>query len=271
MDVKDRKMMRALTIIFFGISLLILVGCQPEPLKGALRIDTIPPDVPLTIDGNFVGNSPAGAGQYFAIQLPEGEHVISALVDVDKEKQLFFEKKVFVAPDTLQTMTLKLEERLTLLGEQEKIRRDAKEAEQKRLMEIERKKKAAVLAERERKFGHLDFLNQHISKSEVNRYGTHFEIEYQIKNCSLTCILWEAQNGNRISDHKYRRKFTLKLSDIYLVKEDYDGRYAECTGGKKCVNSYSKYMQVGAMIAYKNDASHKVVSSLERAIRECSN
>jgi len=94
MDVKDRKMMRLSMIIYLGISLLMLASCQQEIPKGALRIDTIPPDVPLTIDGNFVGNSPAGAGQYFAIELPEGEHIISALVDVDREKQFFLEKKV---------------------------------------------------------------------------------------------------------------------------------------------------------------------------------
>jgi len=148
MDVKDRKMIRILIKIFLAISLLILAACQQEIPKGALRIDTIPPDTPLTIDGNFVGNSPAGAGQYFAIELHEGEHVISALVDIDKEKQLFLEKTVFVAPDTLQTMTLELEERLTAFGVQEKARREAEKAEKKRLAELEQARKEKEAKER---------------------------------------------------------------------------------------------------------------------------
>ena len=113
--------MRFLTNTIFCFFLFLVVACQPEPPKGTLRIDTNPPDVPLTINGKFVGNSPVGAGQYFAIELTEGEHVVDALIDIDKSKQLIAKKNIYVAQDTLQSITLKLEERLTPFGEEEKI------------------------------------------------------------------------------------------------------------------------------------------------------
>jgi formylglycine-generating enzyme required for sulfatase activity len=75
-----------------------------------LRIATEPGDAQIMIDGKLKGNSPSEAGQSFAIKLDEGEHTVSA-VKPNGLKEHFGEKKIFVADDTMQTITLKLEER----------------------------------------------------------------------------------------------------------------------------------------------------------------
>lgn len=196
MDAKDREIMHLLVKIIFGMSLLILVACQPDSPTGALRIDTVPPDVPLTIDGNFVGNSPSGAGQYFAIEISEGQHIVSALVDVDKEKQLYVEKNIFVAADTLQTITLKLEERLTPFGVEEIKRRETEAAEKKRLEEIELKRREVIAQERKKKEAEralelkiankpfADILKSNPIKSGRKYHKNNFK--YTAEGCNIT-------------------------------------------------------------------------------------
>ncbi len=79
--------------------------------KGMLRIVTEPGDAKILINGKQKGNSPAEAGQSFAIKLDEGEYQIQAIKSSGGPKEQFAEKKVFVADETMQTITLKLEDR----------------------------------------------------------------------------------------------------------------------------------------------------------------
>jgi len=213
--------MRLILKIFIGLALLILFGCTPEVPKGTLRIDTIPTDVPLTINGNFVGNSSSGVGQYFAIELPEGDHNITALVVIDKEKQLFIDKSIFVAPDTLQTITLKLEERLTGFGEQEKSRREAEAAEKKRLAEIEAKRQEAIKAEKRRKEAeklkalrvknkpYSDYLNAQKIYVGKNRQAGASIIEYKVDGCMIKV---------NIDNFDYVQNFSVNATSLDATK-----------------------------------------------------
>ena len=251
------------------MSLLILTACQQEPPKGALRIDTIPADVPLTIDGAYVGNSPAGAGQYFAIEITEGEHFISALVDVDKEKQLFFEKKIFVAPDSLQTMTFELEERLTPFGIEAKAQREAQEAEKRRLADIERKKKEEVAAERKRKYGHIDYLNK--NQNVDAEYG--YKIRYIVKGCGLSWLGLKPSGGIAggigVID--------MKAGNLSIDSKN-GNFWASCRDGSKCLKYRMSLNephneannQSSILIAYEGSKNYKsIISSLKRLQNEC--
>jgi len=126
---------------------LTLTACQPPPEpekpKGTLRIKTDPLDVPININGEFRGQSPAGVGETFAVILEEGSYKISSLVEIDPEREQFGEKEIVVTRDTLQSITLNLDERLTEFGEQEKARRAAEAAEKAKAEEEKRQKALA--------------------------------------------------------------------------------------------------------------------------------
>ncbi|OQX18829.1 MAG: hypothetical protein BWK76_06410 [Desulfobulbaceae bacterium A2] len=79
--------------------------------KGMLSIVTEPGDAKIFIDGTHKGNSPAEPGQSFTIKLDEGEYTVSAIKSPDGGQEQFAEKMVFVADDTMQTITLKLADR----------------------------------------------------------------------------------------------------------------------------------------------------------------
>lgn len=142
-------------LAIFGLMAFVLVGCSQVTPKGELRIDSTPPEVPLTIDGKFVGITPAADGQYFAIKLSEGEHKIETVVDVDQEKQLVAQKTIYVASDTVQTFTLTLNERLTPFGKKELARREAEAVEKAKIVEIEREKAAKLAVEKAQRFKKL--------------------------------------------------------------------------------------------------------------------
>jgi formylglycine-generating enzyme required for sulfatase activity len=102
----------------FSLPLALCLGAAllfPAPTlakdKGMLRIVTEPGDAQILINGKMKGNSPAEAGQSFAIKLDEGEYQVQAVKPSGGLKEHFAEKKVFVADETMQTITLKLEER----------------------------------------------------------------------------------------------------------------------------------------------------------------
>ena len=79
--------------------------------KGMLRIVTEPGDAQIFINGKRKGNSPAEAGQSFAIKLDEGEYRIQAVKSDGGPKEHYGQKDAFVANDSLQTLTIQLRER----------------------------------------------------------------------------------------------------------------------------------------------------------------
>lgn len=132
------------------VALLTLPACnqapppEPEKPKGKIRIATVPYEARLTINGEYKGNSPSEDGEYFVISISEGDHKIDALLDVNEELQKFATKTLFLASDTEQTVTLKLEDRLTDFGIEQKAIRDAEAAKQARIAEEKRQKAAAI-------------------------------------------------------------------------------------------------------------------------------
>ena len=84
--------------------------------KGMVKIVTTPGDAKIFINGKRKGNSPSEAGQTFAIKLPEGEYVVKVVKPAGKHYEYHGTKTVFVAEDTLQTVSLKLKKQFTKLG-----------------------------------------------------------------------------------------------------------------------------------------------------------
>lgn len=103
--------MRIIPLLFIAAS-LVLYGCSDGP-KGTVKIVTSPGDAEIYIDGERKGNSPSEIGQTFAIKLTEGEYRISAIKPSKGIKEDYAEKNIVVSPDTLQTVSLNLEEERT--------------------------------------------------------------------------------------------------------------------------------------------------------------
>ncbi|MBV5327358.1 MAG: SUMF1/EgtB/PvdO family nonheme iron enzyme, partial [Chlorobium sp.] len=97
-------------ILYCALTALLVSAPAIAGDKGMLRIVTEPGDALISINGKPKGNSPAEVGQSFAIKLDEGEYQVQA-VKPNGLKEQFAEKKVFVADDTMQSITLKLTER----------------------------------------------------------------------------------------------------------------------------------------------------------------
>jgi formylglycine-generating enzyme required for sulfatase activity len=79
--------------------------------KGMLRISTSPGEAQIFINGKRKGSSPAEAGQTFAIKLNEGDYSIEALIPSAGPKEQYGKKSIFVADDSLQTVSIELKER----------------------------------------------------------------------------------------------------------------------------------------------------------------
>lgn len=157
MQITNSSMLqKILQLIILIITGLLLANCNQAPPveaeapKGVLRLVTVPTDMSIFINGQPKGNSPSGPGQYFQILLEEGEHNIEVLKPVDEEKEMYGDKTIFIAADTVQTVTVESKLRLTPFGEGEKARRESEAAEKARLAEIERKKAAEIAAEEKR-------------------------------------------------------------------------------------------------------------------------
>jgi formylglycine-generating enzyme required for sulfatase activity len=76
-----------------------------------LRIVTEPGDAQIFINGKRKGNSPSEAGQSFAIKLEEGEYRVHAVKSDGGPKEQYGDKTIFVAEDSLQTISVQLKER----------------------------------------------------------------------------------------------------------------------------------------------------------------
>jgi formylglycine-generating enzyme required for sulfatase activity len=84
------------------VALFTLSAAQAAE-KGTVKIVTEPGEAQITVNGERKGTSPADVGQTFAIKLDQGDYSIEASKDGISEK-----KQVFVAEDTLQTLTFNL-------------------------------------------------------------------------------------------------------------------------------------------------------------------
>lgn len=107
--------MPTLKILTLSVFFTALLGASPLSLaadKGMLKIVTEPGDAKIYINGKRKGTSPAKAGQTFAIKLPEGEYKIEAVKGSGGPTELYGENAdVFVAEDTMQTITIALAKR----------------------------------------------------------------------------------------------------------------------------------------------------------------
>jgi len=232
--------MRLLNFILLSFFLIFITSCTQEVPKGTVRIDTVPTDVPLTIDGNYVGNSSAGVGQYFAIELTEGEHVISSLVDVNNEKQLVAEKSVFVAPNTLQTLTLNLEERLTPLGVTEKARREFEAEETKRKADMERERQLKLEEQNRKKV----LKDNRASVEYLNNLSFSLRIEQQTFDIGYCNI----KKRSRFLDGSPTYFISARAKNLDADKTKRDLKYTKgypgerfvyeigCKGDNKCIS-----------------------------------
>lgn len=92
---------------------------------GTVRILTTPGDALLYVNGQRKGNSPETEGQTFAVKLVEGEVLIEAKKADSGIYELYGQKKVFVGDETLQTVTIPLQRRVSEAAQQ-KIKDDLK-------------------------------------------------------------------------------------------------------------------------------------------------
>lgn len=92
---------------------------------GTVRILTTPGDALLYVNGQRKGNSPETEGQTFAVKLAEGEVLIEAKKADSGIYELYGQKKVFVGDETLQTVTITLQQRVSEAARQ-KIKDDLK-------------------------------------------------------------------------------------------------------------------------------------------------
>ncbi len=100
-----------------GLSLLMAGMLTGEAAygaaKGMIKVVTEPGDAKVFINGKRKGNSPAKAGQSFALKLREGEYVLEAVKAMDDGFHEYYGKKeIFVASDSLQTINLALTKRV---------------------------------------------------------------------------------------------------------------------------------------------------------------
>jgi formylglycine-generating enzyme required for sulfatase activity len=90
------------------LNLALFHAAWAEP--GMLRIATKPGDAQIFINGQRKGNSPSEEGQNFAIKLRSGEYTVEA-IKPQGPTELFGKKTIFVADDSLQTITIEMAER----------------------------------------------------------------------------------------------------------------------------------------------------------------
>ena len=205
---------------FIGIT-----ACSPPPPpelpKGKIRISTIPGDAKLTINSEYKGNSPTEDDQYFVISLTEGTHQVDALLNVSEELQKVATKTLFLASDTEQTVTLKLEDRLTQYGKEQKAIRDAEIAEKARIVEEKRRKDAAIAEEKRQKAAAaalqkkkeaeakaLDEKRKAAAKAALVKSATDSREEIKTNGGAIYSVAM-SPDGTKVAAGQYGRKATI--------------------------------------------------------------
>jgi formylglycine-generating enzyme required for sulfatase activity len=109
---KEEEFIMMKKMLLLVIVTIALTGvCQGQ---GMLKIVTDPGDAKIYINGKCKGSSPSEVGQTFAIKLSEGEYEIEAIITSGGPKEQYAVKPdVYVADDTMQTITLNLKERIS--------------------------------------------------------------------------------------------------------------------------------------------------------------
>lgn len=120
-SMKKNIIIVVLLLAVAGLAVVTLYGLKSgekptevavAPGDGMLKIVTTPGDAQIFINGQRKGNSPAEAGQSFAIKLPEGSYKVEAVIPSEgKEEDYGLKADVFVAKDSLQTVSLELKKR----------------------------------------------------------------------------------------------------------------------------------------------------------------
>ncbi len=100
--------------ILLPSAMLILLTMVTNPSyadKGQVEIISKPGDAKIYINGKRKGTTPSEIGQSFVIELKEGEYTIEAVIPSTGQFEQYAKKEIFVADDTLQPVSLKLEKR----------------------------------------------------------------------------------------------------------------------------------------------------------------
>ena len=105
--------MKTLTVLTAALLLSIAAPAVLAADKGTVKVVTEPGDAKVYVDGKRKGSTPSEKGQTFAMKLVEGEYVIEAVKPTGGPQEWHGSKKVFVGGDTLQTVTLKLTQRMS--------------------------------------------------------------------------------------------------------------------------------------------------------------
>jgi len=105
--------MKTRTILTAALLLAIAAPPVLAADKGTVKVVTEPGDAKVYVDGKRKGSTPSEKGQTFAMKLVEGEYVIEAVKPTGGPQEWHGSKEVFVGGDTLQTVTLKLTQRMS--------------------------------------------------------------------------------------------------------------------------------------------------------------
>lgn len=205
--------------IFTGfclMALLPLTACnqapppEPEKPKGKIRIATVPYEAQLMINGEYKGNSPSEDGEYFVISISEGDHKIDALLNVNEELQKFASKTLFLASDTEQTVTLKLEDRLTEFGIEQKSLRDAEAAKQARIAEEKKQKAAAIALQKKKEAEAIAFEEKRKAEAKAALLKAAEDARREIKtNGGAIYSVAISPGGDKVAAGQFGRKATI--------------------------------------------------------------
>lgn len=226
--------MKSILYILSLVCLSLLVACtqpsEPEKPKGIVRINTTPTDLPIIVNGQPKGNSSSQGGQLFSITLEEGEYTIEVLKSIDEEKDLYGTKSILVAGDTLQTIYIDAQERLTDFGVEQKARRDteaeAAAIEKERIAQQKKLKAAEIKAskiKKEKEFqqkmaevnrADINFLNSTVVTPNISNRYQKVKHRYKVVGCNITVNEDDLGKSFRDSDNSFQFNVDARKLDI---------------------------------------------------------
>jgi len=226
--------MKNVIYILSCVFLSVLIACSPAPEpekpKGIVRISTTPTELPIIVNGQPKGNSSSQGGQLFSVSLEEGEYKIEVLQSVDQEKDLYGAKSILVAGDTLQTISIEAQHRLTDYGVKEKARRaaeaEASTKEKERIAQLQKQKAADIEAakvKKEKEFQQkmaeinkddIKFLNSTIVTPSISNPYQRIKHRYKVVGCNITVNEDDLGKGLRDSDNSFQFNVDARQLDI---------------------------------------------------------